>query len=184
MLVFNHMPSPLPSHAAYLLAGGRSSRMGENKALLNFRGLTLLDRALATLSATCASVTIVGDPVIFANYGPVLPDIFPGCGPLAGIHAALTHSSAELNVMLAVDTPFVSVELLRFVLRKAGDTRTIVTVPQTARGLQPLCAVYRRAFASIAEEAIRSGRYKVDEAFADVPIHMIDERELAAAGFS
>ncbi len=60
----------------------------------------------------------------------------------------------------------------------------MVTVPRTSRGLQPLCAVYRRAFAPIAEQAIRVGRYKIDAAFAGVPIHVIDETQLAAAGFS
>ena len=111
------------SRAAYLLAGGKSTRMGENKAFIDFRGQTLLDRALATLRAVCDSVTIVGDPSTFASYSPVIPDLFPGCGPLAGIHAALTHSSAELNIMLAVDMPFVSAELLRFLLQRGRRTR-------------------------------------------------------------
>jgi molybdenum cofactor guanylyltransferase len=186
MLVFNHMPSPLPSHAAYLLAGGKSSRMGENKAFINFHGQTLLDRALAALTAACDSVTIVGDPGIFGGHGPVIPDLFPGCGPLGGIHAALAHSSFDLNVMLAVDMPFVSAELLRFLLREAenGASGAIVTVPRTSRGLQPLCAVYRRAFAPVAEEALKAGSYKIDAAFDGVAISVVAERELAAAGFS
>lgn len=178
------MQSPALSRAAYLLAGGKSSRMGENKAFIDFRGRTLLARALATLRGTVDDVTIVGDPDLFAGYGAVISDIFPGCGPLAGIHAALTHSPAELNVMLAVDMPFVSADLLRFLLYAAGQAHAIVTVPQIARGLQPLCAVYRPTFAPVAAEALRSGRHKIDAAFANIPIHVIAEPELAAAGFS
>jgi molybdenum cofactor guanylyltransferase len=182
------MHSPAPSHAAYLLAGGKSTRMGENKAFIDFRGQTLLDRARTTLSAACGNVTIVGSLVDFAHYDSVVSDIFIGCGPLAGIHAALSHSSAELNIMLAVDMPFVSPGLLGFLLREAQygaeASAAIVTVPQTSRGLQPLCAVYRRGFARVAEHAIRSGKYKIDAAFADIPIHVIDTVELTAAGFS
>ena len=182
------MQNPPPSRAAYLLAGGKSSRMGENKAFISLQGQTLLARALATLKVAVGNVTIVGDPEIFAHHGTVISDIFPGCGPLAGIHAALTGSSAELNVILAVDMPFVSEELLGFLLREtengANASAAFVIVPQTSRGLQPLCAVYRRAFAPVAERAIRSEKYKIDAAFADIPIHVIADQALATAGFS
>ncbi len=172
------------SRAAYLLAGGKRTRMGENKAFIEFHGQTLIARALATLSEACGDVVIVGDPEVFAPYGQVISDIFPGCGPLGGIHAALTRSSAELNAIVAVDMPFVSSELLEFLLEEATRAAATVTVPRTGRGVQPLCAVYRRAFAPVAERAIQTGRYKIDAAFAEVPIQLIDEKELAAAGFS
>lgn len=180
------MQSPTLSRDAYLLAGGKSSRMGENKAFVSFHGQTLLDRALAALRAACGEVTIVGDPAIFGAHGPVVPDLFPGCGPLGGIHAGLSHSSFDLNVMLAVDMPFVSAELLRFLLGEAenGASDAIVTVPRTSRGLQPLCAVYRRGFARVAELALKGGNYKIDSAFEAIPINVITERELATAGFS
>jgi len=185
MLVSEPMVDPIQaSCAAYLLAGGKSSRMGENKAFLNFHGQTLLDRARTELTTACGSVTIVGDPATFAGYHPVISDIFPGCGPLAGIHAALTHSSAELNVMLAVDMPFVSADLLGFLLHAAEQAPAAATVPQIALGLQPLCAVYRRTFTPIAERALKLKQYKIDAAFANLPIHVIGEQELAVAGFS
>ena len=167
--------------------------MGTNKAFLDFNGQTLLDRALATLSAACGAVTLVGDPRTFTGRGPALADIFPGCGPLAGIHAALSHSTADLNLMLAVDMPFASPELLKLLLAIAenaeskgdqGNLASVVTIPRTSRGLQPLCAVYRPAFAPIAEQALRAGNYKIEAAFANVRLQVIDETELAAAGFS
>ena len=158
--------------------------MGSNKALVDFRGETLMARALASLQQACGNPTIVGDPPTFASFGPVIPDIFPGCGPLAGIHSALVHSSADLNLMLAVDMPFVSEKLLRFLLREAELSDAIVTVPRTTAGLQPLCAVYRRQFASTAELALKAGAYKINAAFAGVPLRVIEEPELLAAGFS
>ena len=159
---------------------------GVDKAFLEFGGQTLLDRALSAMSEICDSVRIVGDPARFAKYGSVVADIFPGCGPLAGIHAALVHSPAELNLMLAVDMPFVSRELLAFLFAAAADAENhaIITVPRTSKGFQPLCAVYRREFSIAAEQALRAGKYKIDAAFPSVRIRVIEEAELAAAGFS
>jgi len=172
------------SNAGFLLAGGKSSRMGANKAFLDFAGETLLRRALGVLQAACGSVTIVGDPATFASGGRVIADVFAGCGPLGGIHAALVDSGAELNAILAVDMPFVSAELVSFLLAEAEESGAVVTVPRTRAGFQPLCAVYRRDFASTAEQALRAGNYKIDTRFASVQPRIIEEPELAAAGFS
>ncbi len=189
-LMLFHMARTEPSRMGFLLAGGKSSRMGMNidKAFLEFGGQTLLDRALTVMGTVCESVTIVGDPAKFTKYGstkygPVVADIFSGCGPLAGIHAALVHSPAELNLMLAVDMPFVSTELLAFLFAVAEESDAIITVPRSSKGLQPLCAIYRRDFSLAAEQALRAGRCKIDAAFSSVSIRVIEEGELAAAGF-
>ena len=71
-----HNPTPATC-AAFLQAGGKSTRMGENKAFLDFQGQTLLARALQTLSQVCGEVTIVGEPETFASHGRVIGDIFP-----------------------------------------------------------------------------------------------------------
>ena len=86
--------------------------------------------------------------------------------------------------MLAVDMPFVSAELLAFLFAAAEKNDAIVTVPRSSKGLQPLCAVYRRGFSTVAEEALRAGKYKIDEAFAGVSTTVIEESELTAARFS
>ena len=186
-----HMPGVERSRMGFVLAGGKSSRMGPNtdKAFLDFHGQTLLERALTVAGMVCDRVTIVGDPGRFAKYGsseygPVVADIFPGCGPLAGIHAALVSSPAELNLMLAVDMPFVSSELLAFLFAAAENNDAVITVPRSGKGLQPLCAVYRREFSPVAEQALRAGKYKIDAAFSSVSVRVIEEAELAAAGFS
>jgi molybdenum cofactor guanylyltransferase len=175
-----------PSRAGFLLAGGMSTRMGTDKAFLIFDGQTLLDRALIVMQTVCNRVTIVGDPAKFAKYdaGSVIADIFPGCGPLAGIHSALAHSAAEFNLMLAVDMPFATAELLSFLFAVAEKNAAVVTVPRVNDGLQPLCAVYRRDFAAAAERALRAGNYKIDALFSSVSTHVIEAAELAAAGFS
>jgi molybdenum cofactor guanylyltransferase len=188
--MLSHMSRTKPSRMGFVLAGGKSSRMGagpgkeKDKALLEFGGQTLLDRALAVMGTVCDRVAIVGEPARFANYESVVADIFPGSGPLAGIHAALLHSPAELNLMLAVDMPFISQELLAFLFAAAEESDAIVTVPRSGKGLQPLCAVYRRDFSPVAEQALRAGKYKIDAAFSSVSILAIEEVKLTAAGFS
>jgi molybdopterin-guanine dinucleotide biosynthesis protein A len=184
-----HMAASEQTRAGFVLAGGRSSRMGSDKAFLEFGGEPLLERALAAVGAVCDRVMIVGDPAKFAHYEgskkwAMIADIFPGCGPLGGIHAALANSTAELNVMVAVDMPFVSAELLAFLFAAAEKNNAIVTVPRAGKGLQPLCAVYRRDFAAVAEHALRAGRNKVDAAFSGVSTYVIEASELEAAGFS
>jgi len=158
--------------------------MGADKAFLNFDGRTLLDRAIAVMRDICSEVAVVGDSAKFATYGTVITDIYPGCGPLAGIHAALRQSSAELNLMLAVDMPFVTRELLSFLFAAANESDAIVAVPRTAGRFQPLCAVYRRAFGPAAEKALGAGNYKIDAVFRGVTVRVIEEEELTRAGFS
>lgn len=172
------------SRRGFVLAGGRSSRMGTDKALLKVGGRTLLETALSVVRSIAADAAVVGDRAKFSAFGTVIEDTYPGAGPLAGIHAALRHSSADLNVILAVDLPFVSTELLSFLLDCAEETDAVVTVPRTASGFQPLCAVYRPAFAAAAEEALKEGKNKIDPLFSCVPTRIISESELTAAGFA
>jgi molybdopterin-guanine dinucleotide biosynthesis protein A len=178
----NSMPGL--SRKGFVLAGGLSTRMGPDKALLNLGGHSLLERALAVLQAVCPEVGVVGDPEKFSGYADAVVDVYPGCGPLGGIHAALRSSPADLNLMLAVDMPFVSEELLAFLLATAAGCDAVVTVPRTGRGFQPLCAVYRREFADAAEAALKAGKFKVDAVFASVTVRIVEEAELSAAGLS
>jgi molybdenum cofactor guanylyltransferase len=171
--------------AAFILAGGKSTRMGAEKAFVALDGRTLLARALDLARSLSNDVRIVGDSAKFAPFAPVVNDVFQGCGPLAGIHAALRGSRADMNLILAVDLPFVSGALLQFLIAQATDSAgAVVTVARAGRRLQPLCAVYRREFADSAEEALKQGHYKIDALFATPSTRIIDEEELETAGFS
>lgn len=171
--------------AAFILAGGRSTRMGRDKAFLVYDGRTLLEQALDLARALTANVRIVGSADKFAAFAPVIEDIYPNCGPLAGIHAALLSSSAELNLMLAVDTPFISPGFLQYLAGQAREAReAAVTVPRSDGRRQPLCAIYRREFAPVAESSLRAGRNRIDILFDAVPTRVIEQSELEAAGFS
>lgn len=171
--------------AAFILAGGKSTRMGTDKAFVMLEGRTFLERALDLARTITPDVMIVGAASKFRRFGTVVEDIFPGCGPLSGIHAALRSSGAELNLMLAVDVPFLPVELLRRLIARAeSNPEMMAIVPRTDQGWQPLCAVYRREFADAAEAALRAGNYKIDTVFSGVRVQAVDEAELAEWGFS
>jgi len=170
---------------AFILAGGKSTRMRTDKAFVEYEGHTLLERALALTRSIASEVRIVGDPAKFAAFAPVVEDLFRDCGPLAGIHAALRASHTELNLMLAVDLPFVSAALLQYLIAQAqGAPDAIVIVPHSEERRQPLCAIYRRKFSDAAENSLRSGKNRIDRLFDFVPTRVITEEELHAAGFA
>jgi len=169
---------------AFILAGGRSSRMGSDKALLSFGGQTLLERALQTAEAVAERSFIVGPRERYAAFGEVIEDAYAGCGPLAGIHAALTASNTDLNLMLSVDMPLMTASFLSWLLQKAKAAEELIVVPDALGGLQPLCAVYRRQVRGIAEQALQKGDYKIGKVFALVPTRYLSEQEITASGFS
>jgi molybdopterin-guanine dinucleotide biosynthesis protein A len=169
---------------AFILAGGKSTRMGEDKAFLKLKGRTLLDRALDTVRTLTPEVIIVGERSKFSKFGTVVEDVFRDRGPLGGIHAALTASATDLNLILALDMPFVEKSLLKYLAREASGTDAVVTVPRTATGWQPLCAVYRKVFGPLAERSLIQGQNKVDALFSDLKVFVIDDRDLERHGFS
>jgi molybdenum cofactor guanylyltransferase len=169
---------------AFVLAGGKSSRMGSDKAFLPFGDETLLLRALKEAGSVTRDVRIVGDAGKFAAFGRVVEDVYRERGPLGGIHAALSSSPSELNLMLGVDLPFVGPKFLQYLLVRARNSGAVVTVPRTGSGLQPLCAAYRRGFAMVAEQSLIEGKNKIDSLFNRVETCVIEADELARAGFS
>src|SRR5215472_17903262 len=105
--------------SVFILAGGRSSRMGRDKALLPFNDATLLEFMLEKARALTSRVFIVGGRELYSGYGEVIEDIIPGCGPLGGIHAALASSESNDNLILSVDIPFVTTSFLGWLLSAA-----------------------------------------------------------------
>jgi molybdopterin-guanine dinucleotide biosynthesis protein A len=170
--------------ALFILAGGKSTRMGTDKAFLPLKGRTLLAHALETAHALTNAVFLVGDPAKFAGFGSTIPDIFPDTGPLGGIHSALVADKAELNLILGVDMPLVTGYLLSYLIQQAQASPAMVTVPYIAGFFQPLCAVYRKEFATVAEHALRAGKYKIDPLFQTIEIRKISSAELQEKGFS
>jgi len=169
----------------FILAGGKSTRMGADKAFVEFAGSTLLARALELARSITSEVRIVGSRQKFASFAPVVEDVFRDCGPLGGIHAALRTSLTELNLILAFDMPSVSPAFLRYLVGRARAVpAATVVVPRVDGRWQPLCAIYRREFADAAEAALQAGRNRIDWLFDAAKTQVIEEQELRGAGFS
>jgi len=170
--------------SAFVLAGGKSTRMGQDKAFLSVEGVTMLERSLALVRSVTEQVWISGDASKFSSFAPVVEDIYPDHGPLGGIHAALRATATDLDLMLAVDLPLVDVRLLRYLLYIADESGSVVTVCEAGGRLHPLCAVYRREFAELAERALIRGQNKIDVLFQETRTRIISEAQLNGIGFS
>lgn len=163
-------------------AGGRSLRMGRDKALLPWGDGTLLDHALARLRAVCADVRILcgPSPRYEGSGAPVVTDRAPGGGPLEGLAAALSSLDEGRALLLGVDLPFVTVDLLQALLARAGDAD--VTVPVAGGGPQPLCAVYARACLPAIEARIQAADLRMSGFWSAVRVRPVTPEELAPFG--
>jgi molybdenum cofactor guanylyltransferase len=155
--------APIPAAESWVLAGGRSTRMGRDKALLPFSGRPLIERALDKLRALPLLLPprIAGSRPDLAQFAAVVEDLHPGCGPLSGIEAALTAASQPLNLFLPVDLPLLPAAFLSLILVRAGITGALVTFARVAGRAQPLCAVYHRALVPHVTASLLRGEYKV-----------------------
>lgn len=175
--------SPPPAVSGFVLAGGRSARLGQDKALLPWemhdgRVVTLLDHAVARLRRVCNIVKVCASRDDLPHYEPLVRDAAGGAGPLGGIVAALEQSQSEWNLFLAVDLPFVPVELLQALAgsvqlpqtaqrrqaKPASSAGFLCLMPYVADRPQPLCAVYHRSLAKGLRHALESGSYKIMQA--------------------
>jgi molybdopterin-guanine dinucleotide biosynthesis protein A len=133
----------------FVLAGGKSSRMGADKYALEINGETFLERAVNVLKPVCQSVKIVlNDDQRIETNQLVIRDIYKGRGAPGAIHAALSNCETKFAVILAVDLPNVSTEAIENLTNSAlASNKYIAFVPRQPDGKpQPLCAVYRAKY--------------------------------------
>lgn len=142
--------------AAAILAGGSARRFGGSaKALLDVGGERIIDRQLRALrQITDAIFVVAADPSPFAGLAlDVVPDAIPGCGALGGIYTAIQRSPRARTLVVASDMPFLNPSFLQ----RLADTDSDVVMPRTARGLEPLCALYSRACAEPIRRRLAAG---------------------------
>jgi molybdenum cofactor guanylyltransferase len=146
----------------YVLAGGASSRMGTDKALIELDGKPLIEHAVAKLREICTEVYILSSKAELAQYAPLVPDLRLGCGPLAGIEAALTHSTLGWNLLLPVDLPFVPVQYLRrWLERITSDSRAQVAYCEVDGKPHPALLLIRREMRPRITAALERGEHKL-----------------------
>ena len=166
----------------FVVAGGRSRRMGRDKALLAWNGSTLLDHAVARLGAVCHEVRILsGTERRYVDRGlRVETDVVPDAGPLGGIYTGLVAMGDGTGLFLGVDLPFVSVELLRRLLDLSDGHDGVV--PLSSRGPEPLCAVYGSACREPIRRRLQAGELKATSFWPDVDLLQAGAEHLAGLG--
>lgn len=151
--------------AGFVLVGGRSARMGVDKALLPFAGATLVEHIAEQVRQAAGSVCLVGAPERYRGLPyTAIADRFPQAGPAGGIHAALASTQADWNLIVACDMPALRADFLRELLEQAERAGGLGLVPVSPTGrLEPLCAVYHRSCLAGFERALASGRRRLSD---------------------
>jgi molybdopterin-guanine dinucleotide biosynthesis protein A len=160
--------------AGFVLVGGRSSRMGRDKARLPVRSHLLVEDVAAKVAKIAGNVALVGDPAKYSDLPfECIPDLHPGFGPLSGIEAALAAQKAECNLITACDLPDLAPEWLECLLAAARRSSRLCVAAQDADGfLHPLCAVYRGACLPFVQDALSARRLKL--------LHLLDTLDALA----
>ncbi len=145
-----------------LMAGGQSRRMGSNKALLSSGGMTWIDRSYRLLSLFCEEVFIscrIDHDAYFGKF-PLILDKYDDIGPIAGLHAALEMHPRQAHLVLAVDMPLVTEDLLDSLCKSQNPDHdvTLAYTPRDQR-LHPLCAIYQPSSFTIIQRRIDSGLF-------------------------
>jgi molybdenum cofactor guanylyltransferase len=160
--------------SGFILAGGSSTRMGRDKALLDWHGAPLLSHMVDLLQQATNHVQVVGRDH--------LPDRLPGRGPLSGIATALTITSTDTNLIVAVDLPFLTKEFLIFLRQAAERSKDRVLACKIGSHF-PLCIGIKRTLLPDLERRLSKGALSIYGLIEGSDTKIISESELRSAGF-
>jgi molybdenum cofactor guanylyltransferase len=170
----------------FILAGGFSSRMGEDKSRLRLGGQTFVEIAAGALATVSSRVRVVGSRAGVESHGlSVVRDVHEGLGALGGLHAALAACKAPWAAVVSCDLPFVTSELFERLASLREDEPDAVAPVQDDGRPQPLCAFYAtRRCLEVAEELIRSGELRPRALLQIVQTRWVSFEELSDLGGS
>lgn len=157
--------------AGFVLVGGRSSRMGQDKARLRIGTRLLVEDIAGKVANVTGRVALVGPPERYADLAfECLRDLRQGFGPLAGIETALASGYGELNLITGCDMPDLPQDWLEKLVSTARRTRALCVVTRDAAGkVHPLCAVYRTECLPFARRALAARRLKLFDFIRELP---------------
>lgn len=167
-----------PKLTGIVLAGGLSTRMGQDKASLPWRGSDLLHTVLTKLAPVCAELIVVSNRPrpLSGLVSKVVPDVFVQCGPLAGLHAGLQASSHDYSFVIACDMPYLAADAVTYMAQAAVGYDA--AVPFTGGYFHPLHAVYHKNCLPFIEHNLQAGNYKISAFFAEILLRRIMGSEL------
>ncbi|MFH1007516.1 MAG: molybdenum cofactor guanylyltransferase [Candidatus Latescibacterota bacterium] len=161
-----------------VLAGGKSRRIGSNKALLPFEGRPLILRAVEALESVAEKVWVITDSSeVYSSFGfSVRTDVLPTHGCLGGIYTGLMAAETPYSLVLACDMPFARPEFLNFLtVQMAGFD---VVIPKGTKGYEPLCAVYSKACLKPILSQLEAGQFKVTDFLERVRVRVVEPAEI------
>jgi molybdenum cofactor guanylyltransferase len=165
----------------FILAGGESSRMGRDKALLELDGVALVVRAARLVESVTRTPAIVGAPERLGGLGfAVIPDQWPGAGPLGGIATALHASQSTWNLIVACDLPYLTRAWLENIAARALASAADALLPMNERGAEPLCALYQKKCETVIRAVLERGTRKVTDGLAGLRVEYIEPAEWKA----
>jgi molybdenum cofactor guanylyltransferase len=162
----------------FVQAGGGSTRFGTDKALIQLGGKTMLQSTSELLASVCGDVIIVAPQGKYADSPwPVLADRWPGQGPLGGILTALgaNQNASAWALIVSCDMPFLTQQFLTYLRERASCSSALVVIPESANGLEPLCACWNSRTLASVQASFDSGVRKVTEAMKRLPMEVLDE---------
>lgn len=163
--------------SGFILAGGKSRRMGTDKALLTFQEKPLLEHMIKLIGPFCNTIAISGQNPDYSIFGvEMVPDLYSGCGPIAGIYSSMNHSGCDWNLLVGVDVPYVNEELLFLLISNIGERDCII--PQHTSGVEPLIGLYHRRALPVVEEMIKGGNYKLTDLVSKLNTQYLDCNDL------
>jgi molybdopterin-guanine dinucleotide biosynthesis protein A len=162
----------------FILAGGASSRMGRDKALLELGGEALIVRMARLVESVASDAMVIGDSAAFRALGlRTIGDDWPGAGPLGGIATALRASRAAWSLVVACDLPYLTKPWLDYAIARALASRAEAVVPMNAYASEPLCALYHQRAEPAICGVLKLGIRKVTEALRSLNVEMIEPAE-------
>jgi molybdopterin-guanine dinucleotide biosynthesis protein A len=169
----------------FVLAGGRGSRMGADKALLTIGGKPLVVRAAEILQPFVREVRLLGPQDRLGHIGlPVIPDVWPDAGPLSAVCTGLTSSDVEWNVFLACDLPLISSTFMELLVQRVRVTLSDAVVPRTEDGWQPLVAAYNVRCRANFVRALQIGQRSIIGRLSEIRVDEITHDDLRRAGLA
>lgn len=162
-----------------IIAGGKSARMGRDKAFVKLAGKPLIQHVIErsrNLGQT-ETILIANQPERYRHLGlPVFSDVCPNKGSLGGIYTALTYAQSRHTLVIACDMPFIKTELLRFMIAQISDALDIV-VPRVGGYPQGLHAIYSQSCRKPIQEQLAANRLKVIRFYDRMRVRYLDEAD-------
>ena len=160
-----------------ILSGGKSLRMGENKAFIEIEGAPIIQRIYTLFKELFHEVIIVTNQIeLFKKFdSKIYSDLLPNKGALGGLYTGLFFSNFHYSFCVACDMPFLNKSLVQYLIKRIGDEDVIV--PRTKDGLQPLHAIYSKNCLDPIKEIIEQGKFKIIDIYHRVQVNIIEEAD-------